>query len=101
MSSQPLLDVGESRRSLSSLYAPIAAELAEAERIFQDELGSRFPFVQQLVDHCADFQGKRLRPALVLLSRPGVRRAFRGSPRAGGRRRDDPHGDAGARRRPR
>ena len=47
---------------------PIAAELAEAERIFQDELGSRFPFVQQLVDHCADFQGKRLRPALVLLS---------------------------------
>ncbi len=68
MSLQPLVDVGESRRNLSSLYAPIAAELAEAERIFQDELGSRFPFVQQLVDHCADFQGKRLRPALVLLS---------------------------------
>ncbi len=67
MSSRPLLEVGESRRSLSALYAPIAAELAEAERIFQDELGSRFPFVQQLVDHCADFQGKRLRPALVLL----------------------------------
>src|SRR5262249_34243497 len=28
---------------------------------------SRFPFVQQLVNHAADFQGKRLRPALVLL----------------------------------
>jgi len=53
---------------MSSLYAPIAAELALAERIFQTELGSRFPFVQQLVDHCADFQGKRLRPALVLFS---------------------------------
>ena len=59
---------GKPGAALSSLYAPIAAELAEAERIFQDELGSRFPFVQHLVDHCADFQGKRLRPALVLLS---------------------------------
>ena len=54
--------------SLAAMYAPIAAELAEAERIFQDELGSRFPFVQQLVDHCADYRGKRLRPALVLFS---------------------------------
>jgi octaprenyl-diphosphate synthase len=68
MSSRPLVEVGESRRNLSSLYAPIAVELAEAERIFQMELGSRFPFVQRLVDQCADFQGKRLRPALVLLS---------------------------------
>jgi octaprenyl-diphosphate synthase len=67
MSSRPLLEVGENRRSLSSLYAPIAAELAAAERIFQNELGSQFPFVQHLVDHCEDFQGKRLRPALVLL----------------------------------
>jgi len=68
MSPRPLLEVGESRRRVAGLYEPIAAELAEAERIFQNELGSRFPFVQRLVDHCADFQGKRLRPALVLLS---------------------------------
>src|SRR5271170_5393063 len=68
MSLQPSVGIGESRRTLSSLFAPIAAELADAERIFHDELGSRFPFVQQLVDHCADFHGKRLRPALVLLS---------------------------------
>jgi octaprenyl-diphosphate synthase len=68
MSAQPLVDVAENRRHLSSMYAPIATELAEAERIFQKELGSRFSFVQQLVDHCADYQGKRLRPALVLLS---------------------------------
>jgi octaprenyl-diphosphate synthase len=62
------LEAGESRPSLAELYAPIAAELAAAERLFQAELQSRFPFVQHLVDHCADFQGKRLRPALVLLS---------------------------------
>jgi octaprenyl-diphosphate synthase len=54
--------------ALADLYAPIAAELADAERIFQEELESRFPFVQHLVDHCADFHGKRLRPALVLLA---------------------------------
>ena len=55
-------------RKLSALYAPIAAELAEAERVFAAELASRQPFVQHLVEHCADFRGKRLRPALVLLT---------------------------------
>lgn len=55
-------------RKLSALYAPIAGELAEAERIFAAELASRHPFVQHLVEHCADFRGKRLRPALVLLT---------------------------------
>jgi octaprenyl-diphosphate synthase len=59
---------GRGEVALADLYAPIAAELADAERIFEDELKSRFPFVQHLVDHCADFHGKRLRPALVLLS---------------------------------
>ena len=68
MSLRPMLELAESRRKLSDLYAPIARELAEAERIFQSELGSQFPFVQQLIEHCGDFQGKRLRPALVLLS---------------------------------
>ena len=68
MSSQSLPKPEEASRKLAAVYAPIAAELAEAERIFEAELGSRFPFVQQLVDHCADFRGKRLRPALVLLT---------------------------------
>ena len=58
----------ETSRKLAALYAPIADELVEAEHVFAAELGSRFPFVQLLVDHCADFRGKRLRPALVLLS---------------------------------
>jgi octaprenyl-diphosphate synthase len=53
---------------LSAVYAPIAAELAEAERIFESELGSRLPFVQHLVEHCAHLRGKRLRPALLLLT---------------------------------
>jgi octaprenyl-diphosphate synthase len=59
---------GQGRLVLTDLYEPIAGALADAERIFQEELASRFPFVQHLVDHCADFQGKRLRPALVLLA---------------------------------
>jgi octaprenyl-diphosphate synthase len=68
MSSQPLLELSKSRQGLSSLYELIAGDLASAEAIFQKELLSRFPFVQTLVDHCADFQGKRLRPALLLFS---------------------------------
>src|SRR5215203_3624114 len=68
MSLQSLEKTGELSPRLASIYAPIAAELAEAERVFEAELGSRFPFVQQLVEHSADFRGKRLRPALVLLA---------------------------------
>lgn len=68
MATYSLLNVEEIRRKLAGAYAPIAAELAEAERIFETELASRFPFVQDLVGHSADFRGKRLRPALVLLT---------------------------------
>ena len=59
---------------IADFLAPIASELAEAERIFAQELGSRHPFVQQLVDHCSAFRGKRLRPALVLLCGQAVGR---------------------------
>jgi octaprenyl-diphosphate synthase len=68
MSLHALPRADEVRRKLAAIYAPVADELVEAERIFGDELGSRYPFVQQLVEHCADFQGKRMRPALVLLT---------------------------------
>ncbi|MFO0907232.1 MAG: polyprenyl synthetase family protein [Isosphaeraceae bacterium] len=68
MVSQSVLSNAEIGHKLAAAYAPIARELDEAERIFRDELASRFPFVQQLVDHCSDFRGKRLRPALVLLT---------------------------------
>ena len=68
MSSQSLLKREEISRKLAAAYAPIASELAQTERIFENELVSRFPFVQQLVDHSSNFRGKRLRPALVLLT---------------------------------
>ena len=68
MSTITLRQTNDISRKLAALYAPIVDELAESERIFAEELGSRHHFVQQLVDHCADFKGKRLRPALVLLT---------------------------------
>jgi octaprenyl-diphosphate synthase len=68
MNAPILRDPEETRRGLAGVYAPIAAELAEAERIFAAELGTRAPIVQRLVEHSADFRGKRLRPALLLLT---------------------------------
>ncbi len=68
MANRPVLEFETTRRTLTDLFQPIRSELAEAERIFQHELRSRFAFVQHLVDHCGDYQGKRLRPALLLLS---------------------------------
>jgi len=68
MSSQSMIKSEEVNGMLAAMYAPIAEALAESERVFEEELGSQFPFVQQLVDHCADYRGKRLRPALVLLT---------------------------------
>ena len=53
---------------LATAYAPILGDLAEAERVFSAELASRSLFVDQLTRHCGRFRGKRLRPALVLLT---------------------------------
>src|ERR1700733_936227 len=68
MASPVMLSNEDVGRKLAAVYSSIAPELAEAERAFAAELESRFPFVQGLVDHCADFRGKRLRPTLVLLT---------------------------------
>jgi len=68
MSARTSVRLEETRPKLAAIHGLIAPELAAAERIFREELGSRFPFVQGLVDHCARYQGKRLRPTLVLLS---------------------------------
>jgi octaprenyl-diphosphate synthase len=68
MARHPVLEAETAHQRLADVFAPIRSELAEAERIFQHELRSKFPFVQRLVDHCGDYQGKRLRPALVLLT---------------------------------
>ena len=51
MSTITLRQTNDIGRKLAALYAPIVDELAESERIFAEELGSRHHFVQQLVEH--------------------------------------------------
>lgn len=57
---------------LRAVYAPIETELAEVERILQSELRSRFPRVDEMVRYGFQLGGKRLRPALLLLSAKAV-----------------------------
>jgi octaprenyl-diphosphate synthase len=52
---------------LQDLYAPIAAEMGEVERILKRELRNPHPFVDELVRYGCLLGGKRLRPALLLL----------------------------------
>jgi octaprenyl-diphosphate synthase len=54
--------------TLRSLYAPVAAELEAVEGLLRQELSSENPFVDRLAQHGFRLGGKRLRPALVLLS---------------------------------
>jgi octaprenyl-diphosphate synthase len=51
-----------------SLYAPIAEDLAKVERILRRELRSEHAFVDELVRYGCLLGGKRLRPALLLLT---------------------------------
>jgi octaprenyl-diphosphate synthase len=55
-------------QNLRALYAPVAAELEDVERLLQKELSSDNPFVDGLAQHGFRLGGKRIRPALVLLS---------------------------------
>ncbi len=51
-----------------SAFAPVAADIAEADRIFAEALaGYRSP-VAPLISHLRHYRGKRLRPALLLLT---------------------------------
>lgn len=50
------------------LYAPIRDDLAVSQVIFDNELHSEVPFVNRLCDQARSYRGKRLRPALLLLS---------------------------------
>jgi octaprenyl-diphosphate synthase len=54
--------------TLRALYAPVAEELDAVEEILRQELSSDKPFVDRLGKHGFRLGGKRLRPALVLLS---------------------------------
>jgi len=63
-----LVNSRDVRRPWNWLYAPVAAELEAVEEILRSELSSDDPFVDGLVKHAFRLGGKRLRPALVLLS---------------------------------
>lgn len=53
---------------LRDLYLPIREEIEQVEEILREELRSDHPFVDRLVQHGFRLGGKRLRPALLLLS---------------------------------
>jgi octaprenyl-diphosphate synthase len=55
-------------RSAPNLFAPIASDLAEVERILRQSLENARPGVDRLLAHLAHYKGKRLRPALLLLT---------------------------------
>ncbi|MDX1944445.1 MAG: polyprenyl synthetase family protein [Pirellulaceae bacterium] len=57
---------------LQALYAPVSTELTEVERRLRAELRSDHPFVDELVRYGCLLGGKRLRPALLLLTAKAV-----------------------------
>jgi octaprenyl-diphosphate synthase len=50
------------------VYATIARDLEEVERILERTLANSRPCVTELVGHLCHYRGKRLRPALLLLT---------------------------------
>jgi octaprenyl-diphosphate synthase len=54
--------------AISSLYESIAADLDKSCQIFDDELFSDLPVVNELCSHIRQYRGKMLRPGLLLLS---------------------------------
>lgn len=58
----------EAPKLLNALYAPVRGELDQVEDLLREELRSDYPFVDRLVKHGFRLGGKRIRPALVLLS---------------------------------
>jgi octaprenyl-diphosphate synthase len=54
--------------TLGEILAPVEQDLARVEEVIRREVACSNPFVQTLVDHALQFQGKRLRPAILLLA---------------------------------
>lgn len=54
--------------NLDRLYGPIAADIEKAASIFDAELKSDQPVVNDLCRHIGQYHGKMLRPAMVLLA---------------------------------
>ena len=53
---------------LTSIYSSISAELEQVRRIFDAQLVSELPVVNELCTHIQRYRGKLLRPVLLLLS---------------------------------
>ncbi len=59
---------GDAREKLAQLYAPILKPLAAVERRLNSELQSPYESLVPLLRHGTQLGGKRLRPAMLLLS---------------------------------
>ncbi len=59
---------------LLDLYEPIAEDLAMVDRLLRDQLRSRYSFIDELTSRVRLYQGKRIRPALLLLVAKGLGR---------------------------
>jgi octaprenyl-diphosphate synthase len=55
-------------RHAGDLFAPIARDLEEVERVLSQTLASRRACVNRLVEHLGHYRGKRLRPMLLLFT---------------------------------
>jgi octaprenyl-diphosphate synthase len=60
------------RKQLAAMYAPIQVELAKVEALLKSELHNSHPFVDELARQAFRLSGKRLRPALLLLSAKAI-----------------------------
>ncbi|HMO84312.1 MAG TPA: polyprenyl synthetase family protein, partial [Lacipirellulaceae bacterium] len=57
---------------MARLLAPLAADMSEVERRLERELRHPDAFIDELAQHSFRLGGKRLRPALVLLTAQAV-----------------------------
>lgn len=64
----PAFDAARSASKSALAFGPIATDIAEAERIFDRTLAHHKGPFGPLVEHLAHYRGKRLRPALLLLT---------------------------------
>jgi octaprenyl-diphosphate synthase len=55
-------------RARGNLFAPIQSDLGEVEEVLAQTIGSRRTSLTPMIAHLENYRGKRLRPALLLLS---------------------------------
>jgi len=59
---------GRAKSAVNLTFNPILADLDQADRVFSSTLASYKTPIGSLVEHLSHYHGKRLRPALVLLT---------------------------------